>query len=397
MANMVATVSAAFDYHQDSTMNREHWPSSNGQDSNGHGPYGYAGYSSENGSHVTHMPPRAPPTPEKAFHSLHQHSVEPSHVRGNTEFHAFEQSPFTDLANDPIATAVINSSHTEVSDDAVHDTLDSELKPAARTSDADQPRHSINSDPFVDPTIKLSYSDDRTFEDENKQQCYDDYTMQHMGDYGYPLPSWRPPYASPARSHSMYPPPPPRPYPMVYRFGGGGDDCYPYTASLGVRPTMTNARDLPLAPIPAPAINVKRVSTRSKTGVIKKKQSVKKPKPNHVVVAEGTPNYHRQPSHDELSEAKTPRAKAALSVWYDRLADLQEYKILHGDCNVPQKYDENPALGIWVNKQRMEKKFMDEGQKSSMTWAKLQALDDIGFMWAKRKVSHLFGPWWQSP
>jgi hypothetical protein len=33
----------------------------------------------------------------------------------------------------------------------------------------------------------------------------------------------------------------------------------------------------------------------------------------------------------------------------------------------------------------MEKKFLEEGQKSSMTWAKLKALDDVGFTWAKRK------------
>lgn len=40
----------------------------------------------------------------------------------------------------------------------------------------------------------------------------------------------------------------------------------------------------------------------------------------------------------------------------------------------------------WVNKQRMEKKFMEEGQKkSSMSEEKVQALESIGFAWAKRK------------
>ena len=43
------------------------------------------------------------------------------------------------------------------------------------------------------------------------------------------------------------------------------------------------------------------------------------------------------------------------------------------------------ALGIWVNKQRMEKKFMDEGKRSSMTRYKLQVLEEIGFTWARRK------------
>jgi Helicase associated domain len=39
----------------------------------------------------------------------------------------------------------------------------------------------------------------------------------------------------------------------------------------------------------------------------------------------------------------------------------------------------------WVNKQRMEKKFMDENKRSSMTMSKVHALESIGFTWAKRK------------
>jgi Helicase associated domain len=38
-----------------------------------------------------------------------------------------------------------------------------------------------------------------------------------------------------------------------------------------------------------------------------------------------------------------------------------------------------------VNKQRMEKKFLDEGHKTSMTPSKLRALEEVGFTWAKRK------------
>lgn len=52
---------------------------------------------------------------------------------------------------------------------------------------------------------------------------------------------------------------------------------------------------------------------------------------------------------------------------------------------MPQKYPENPQLGIWVNKQRMERKAKEEGRKNSLTDAKLQALEEVGFMWAKRK------------
>ena len=36
----------------------------------------------------------------------------------------------------------------------------------------------------------------------------------------------------------------------------------------------------------------------------------------------------------------------------------------------------------------MEKKFMDEGLRTSMTADKLQALEEMGFKWAKRKGQH---------
>lgn len=44
-----------------------------------------------------------------------------------------------------------------------------------------------------------------------------------------------------------------------------------------------------------------------------------------------------------------------------------------------------PELGIWVNKQRMEKKAFDEGKRNSMSEQKIGALNALGFVWAKRK------------
>jgi hypothetical protein len=61
-------------------------------------------------------------------------------------------------------------------------------------------------------------------------------------------------------------------------------------------------------------------------------------------------------------------------------------------ANVPQKYEKNPALGIWVNKQRMEKKFYDEdSRKSSLTPLKIRALEQMDFVWAKRKGEAAWG------
>lgn len=52
------------------------------------------------------------------------------------------------------------------------------------------------------------------------------------------------------------------------------------------------------------------------------------------------------PSAEELAEATTFRSRSALSNWYERLRELYEYKEIHNDCLVPQKYPPNPALGI---------------------------------------------------
>jgi len=81
----------------------------------------------------------------------------------------------------------------------------------------------------------------------------------------------------------------------------------------------------------------------------------------------------------------TDRKKLQNKAWYDRFEDLKQYKEEHGDCMVPQKYPQNPSLGTWVNKQRMEYKLLLDGHKSSMTEERLQALASIGFTWAKRK------------
>lgn len=90
---------------------------------------------------------------------------------------------------------------------------------------------------------------------------------------------------------------------------------------------------------------------------------------------------HDRNTKRTLSDRKQLQSQA----WYDRFQELSEYKEKHGDCMVPQKYAPNPSLGIWVNKQRMEYKLLQDGEKSSMTPERLSALRSIGFVWAKRK------------
>lgn len=98
-------------------------------------------------------------------------------------------------------------------------------------------------------------------------------------------------------------------------------------------------------------------------------------------------NPSSESSNNEGSAKRTisDRKQLQSQAWYDRFQELSEYKEKHGDCMVPQKYAPNPSLGIWVNKQRMEYKLLQDGEKSSMTPERLSALQSIGFVWAKRK------------
>jgi hypothetical protein len=54
------------------------------------------------------------------------------------------------------------------------------------------------------------------------------------------------------------------------------------------------------------------------------------------------------------------------SAFTQKLIELQDYKMKHGNCLVPRRYEENPSLGNFVNKQRQSYRKFLLGEKSSM-------------------------------
>lgn len=62
---------------------------------------------------------------------------------------------------------------------------------------------------------------------------------------------------------------------------------------------------------------------------------------------------------------------------------LEEYKIEHGDCNVPTKYKQNTALGRWVSTQRSEFKKFCRGDKAGIgiDSERISRLNSIDFVW----------------
>jgi hypothetical protein len=71
------------------------------------------------------------------------------------------------------------------------------------------------------------------------------------------------------------------------------------------------------------------------------------------------------------------------AAWEAQLARLAAYKETHGDCNVPQRWAEDPKLGSWVGTQRRCKKALDHGDPSEgMTAARAARLEALGLAWA---------------
>jgi hypothetical protein len=69
--------------------------------------------------------------------------------------------------------------------------------------------------------------------------------------------------------------------------------------------------------------------------------------------------------------------------WENRLSELAYYRKIHGHCNVPHNYSENPKLANWVKKQRRKYRLHLEGKTSPMTPLRIQKLESLGFEWIR--------------
>jgi hypothetical protein len=74
--------------------------------------------------------------------------------------------------------------------------------------------------------------------------------------------------------------------------------------------------------------------------------------------------------------------------WKSQLVKLKMYKRKRGDCNVPQRWAEDPRLARWVNTQRQGKRALDRGAPwSGMTAARVTRLEALGFVWEPAAAS----------
>ncbi|KAL7558413.1 hypothetical protein ACA910_003274 [Epithemia clementina (nom. ined.)] len=98
-------------------------------------------------------------------------------------------------------------------------------------------------------------------------------------------------------------------------------------------------------------------------------------------------HHHLQSSWSSLSS--TTNTTLYLGPWMERVLELQRFVQRHGHARVPKRYQDNPALGNWVNKQRVEyRKYLSNrggasssSSSSTLTAERIALLNQLGFCW----------------
>jgi hypothetical protein len=83
--------------------------------------------------------------------------------------------------------------------------------------------------------------------------------------------------------------------------------------------------------------------------------------------------------------ARTTQFTFKHDVWMERYKDLCVYQQAHGHCFVDWKTD--PLLAQWVKRQRYQSKLKSEGKHTTITDARLMALESLGFIWETNRVT----------
>ena len=102
-----------------------------------------------------------------------------------------------------------------------------------------------------------------------------------------------------------------------------------------------------------------------------------------------TSNNTKSVSPSDHSDPTRNHPPIRLDPFLARVVQLHEYKQIHGDVNVPKRYQENPSLGHWVNKQRqLYKKYLANEKPCALTPSRVETLNILGFVWDAIKLQH---------
>jgi hypothetical protein len=73
--------------------------------------------------------------------------------------------------------------------------------------------------------------------------------------------------------------------------------------------------------------------------------------------------------------------------WDSRFQDLVQFKQTYGHCTVPNMFSSNPKLAQWVKRQRYQHKLKAQGKPNTLTYARRQVLEMVGFAWDSHEAA----------
>lgn len=93
-------------------------------------------------------------------------------------------------------------------------------------------------------------------------------------------------------------------------------------------------------------------------------------------------------SSDDLSQKAAERRsrESHLEKWSQRFRDLVEFRKVQGHCLVPLEWPQNPSLAHWVKRQRCQYKAKMEGNHSTLSDERQEALEELGFIWDSHRA-----------
>jgi hypothetical protein len=104
-------------------------------------------------------------------------------------------------------------------------------------------------------------------------------------------------------------------------------------------------------------------------------------KPEQTSQDDRSANKHSQRRSTSIPPPNASGRQRRYSTWEDRLSELADYRVKHGHCNVPRRYNENSKLGNWVQAQRYQYRFHLDGETSAMTAFRIRELESLDFDW----------------
>lgn len=99
------------------------------------------------------------------------------------------------------------------------------------------------------------------------------------------------------------------------------------------------------------------------------------------------------------NNSNSKRATPTRVSWEDRMIQLKDYIAEHGNLAIPIRYKQNPSLGKFVHNTREQYKLYHNRTKAgykkkcSLTEARIQELEDMGFLWTTERSKRQSDDW----